>query len=77
MTRRKPLPKNDPVIPQEILEQAKRSVSADRLNTKKVEKCTVCGAETTPGSPEVLCWVCKRLKVSAWRDIEQQLPAQE
>jgi hypothetical protein len=73
--RRKAQLKPEPVVPPEILEQAKRSLSVDKI--KKVEKCSVCGAETTPGSVEPLCWVCRRLKVSAWRDIEQQMPAQE
>lgn len=73
--RRKAQTKGEPIVPPEILEQAKRSVSTDKVN--KAEKCIVCGAETTAGSPEPLCWVCRRLKVSAWRDIEQQMPAQE
>jgi hypothetical protein len=73
--RRKAQPKPETIIPPEILEQAKRSLSTDKL--KKPERCSVCGAETTPGSAEPLCWVCRRLKVSAWRDIEQQMPAQE
>ena len=73
--RRKAQPKSETIIPPEILEQAKRSLSADKL--KKPERCSVCGAETSPGAAEPLCWVCRRLKVSAWRDIEQQMPAQE
>jgi hypothetical protein len=73
--RRKIQPKPEPVIPPQILEQAKQSISTDRL--KKVVLCSVCGAETTIGSTEPLCWVCRRLKVSAWREIEQQMPAQE
>jgi hypothetical protein len=73
--RRKIQPKPEPVIPPQILEQAKQSISTDRL--KKVVLCSVCGAETTSGSTEPLCWVCRRLKVSAWREIEQQMPAQE
>ena len=73
--RRKLQPKPEPVVPAEMLEQAKRSLSTDKL--KKVEKCIVCGAETNANSAEPLCWVCRRLKVSAWRDIEQQMPAQE
>jgi hypothetical protein len=74
--RRKPQPnKPESVIPAEILEQAKRSVSADQL--KKGAKCMVCGADTTDLTAEPLCWVCRRLKISAWRDIEQQMPAQE
>jgi len=75
MRQRKAQSKQDPVVPPEILERAKRSISPDRL--KKVSKCTVCGTETQGGGEEILCWVCRRLKVSAWRDIEQQMPAQE
>lgn len=74
--RRKIQPKPEPIVPAEILEQAKRALSEDKL--KKVLKCTVCGADSTDlNVAEPLCWVCRRLKVSAWRDIEQQMPAQE
>ena len=73
--RRKAQIKHEPVVPAEILENAKRSISPDRI--KKVGKCTVCGTETPAVGDEILCWVCRRLKVSAWRDIEQQMPAQE
>jgi hypothetical protein len=75
MTRRKQQPKVDAVVPADVLEAAKRSVSTDRL--KKVVKCSVCGDETAVIGPEPLCWVCRRLKISAWREIEQQMPAQE
>jgi hypothetical protein len=67
--------KSQPVIPAGMLEEAKRSISADHL--KKVIKCGVCGTETSDPGSEPLCWVCRRLKISAWRDIEQQMPAQE
>ena len=74
--KRKIQPKPEPVVPAQLLEQAKQSISTDRL--KKVEKCSVCGAETTAAAAsEPLCWVCRRLKISAWREIEQQLPMQE
>ena len=67
--------KTQPVVPPEILEKAKEAISADRLT--KVRKCTVCGSDAQAGGAEGLCWVCRRLKISAWRDIEQQMPAQE
>ncbi len=74
--KRKVQNKPEPVVPAEILEQAKRSISPDRL--KQSVKCSVCGAETSGVSSEPLCWVCRRLKISAWREIEQQqMPAQE
>ncbi len=62
-------------VPAELLEHAKRSISADRL--KKPANCSVCNAETLSSGDETLCWVCRRLKISAWREIEQQIPAQE
>jgi hypothetical protein len=73
--RRKLQSKAEPVVPAELLEQARRAVSADLL--KKPVKCSVCGAETTHVTGEPLCWVCRRLKISAWKEIEQQAPAQE
>lgn len=73
--RRKAQAKADPVVPVELLEQAKASISPDRL--KKVSKCSVCGADCAVAGDEPLCWVCRRLKISAWREIEQQMPAQE
>jgi hypothetical protein len=73
--RRKLTIKPDPVVPAEVLEQAKMSISTDRL--KKPAKCQVCGDETSGVGAEPLCWVCRRLKISAWKEIEQQIPVQE
>jgi len=73
--RRKAQPKLEPVVPRELLEQAKRSISPDRLT--KAAKCSVCGAEASDAGSEPLCWVCRRLKISAWHESEQQMPAQE
>jgi hypothetical protein len=81
--RRKPQVKPEPVIAPEILETAKRSLSLDRTSDRTSDrakapvKCSVCGSETAAGAAEPLCWVCRRLKISAWRDVEQQMPAQE
>ncbi len=80
--RRKVMPKSEPeqIVPAEILEQAKQALTTDLLASDKLKtfvKCMVCGGETTTGLAEQLCWVCRRLKISAWRDIEQQIPAQE
>jgi hypothetical protein len=72
----KPLIKTEIVVPAEILEQAKQSISPDRL--RKAAKCSVCNADTTVlAASEPLCWVCRRLKISAWKEIEQQAPIQE
>jgi hypothetical protein len=63
------------VLAPEIRERARRILASEKPDP--VLKCTVCGAEATPNSSEQLCWVCRRLKISAWRDVEQQMPAQE
>jgi hypothetical protein len=39
--------------------------------------CHVCGEAVAPISTEDLCWVCRRLKISAWRDSDTQAAAQE
>ena len=73
--RRKPQPVTEPVVDPEIMEGARRYLDAE--SRKLTPKCTVCGAEATANAAEQLCWVCRRLKISAWRDIETQSPAQE
>jgi hypothetical protein len=40
-------------------------------------KCVICGGAVAPFSSEDLCWVCRRLKISAWRESENQPSAQE
>jgi hypothetical protein len=69
------IPSPSEVIAPEILEEAHRSLSSDRL--KPAVRCEVCGADAKPDATEQLCWVCRRLKISAWRDVEQQMPVQE
>ncbi|HEY7212200.1 MAG TPA: hypothetical protein VH477_18135 [Bryobacteraceae bacterium] len=78
--KKKPI--SEPVISPEILEMAKRSVESERPLPAK--PCAVCGAPCKPqntaahaAAEEDLCWVCRRLKISAWRENDQQLPAQE
>jgi len=56
----------------------KRPVRAKKAaQAKKVAHCVVCGGEVAPFSTEELCWVCRRLKISAWRDVESQSAMQE
>lgn len=54
---------------------------ADRMESgtreRKRKRCVVCGAEVAPFSDESLCWVCRRLKISAWRDMDSQAMMQE
>lgn len=63
------------VVPEDFLERARKAFEPDSLKT--ASKCIVCGSPCAPNSTEGLCWVCRRLKISAWHDGEQQMPAQE
>lgn len=43
----------------------------------KTVKCVVCGQVTSGQPGDELCWICRRLKISAWRDADHSMPAQE
>ena len=76
--RKKPNAKvtpQQPVVPPELLETAKSASIGTKL--KKIHRCRVCGAEGATEQSEMLCWVCRRLKISAWREIEPQVPMSE
>jgi hypothetical protein len=49
----------------------------ERTVPQRMISCVICGSDTQSSSPEEMCWVCRRLKISAWRDVEQQMPAPE
>jgi hypothetical protein len=72
--QRPPSPE-DEVVAREIIEEAKRSIMP--VKPARGGKCVVCGSDCAPNSSEGLCWVCRRLKISAWRDVDQQASAQE
>jgi rubrerythrin len=68
MRRKPPIP--EPVIDTKLLESARQTLQTDKATG--VSKCVVCGSSCAPNSTEGLCWVCRRLKISAWRDSDQQ-----
>lgn len=47
------------------------------VRPRRPGRCVVCGDEVAPFSTEELCWVCRRLKISAWREADTQAAAQE
>jgi hypothetical protein len=53
------------------------TVKNQAVLNQPMARCEVCGGDAHPNPTEQLCWVCRRLKISAWRDVEQQAPAQE
>ena len=73
--KRKPAVPEPVVVDSEILEKAKEALKLDQV--KPVARCVICNSESAPNSTERLCWVCRRLKISAWRESEQQISAQE
>jgi hypothetical protein len=77
--KKKPLPTEGPVVAPELREMAKLSIETDKARPNKV--CAVCHSAYLPSSgpapTENLCWVCRRLKISAWRDNDQQVAVQE
>ena len=79
MKRKRPIvPEADPatpIVPAAIIEEARKAIEADRI--KRPAACVVCGGECSGNVTEGLCWVCRRLKLSAWRDSDSQMSAQE
>jgi hypothetical protein len=69
------LPSSAPVVAPEILAQAKMATETDKLPPRA--KCVICDSDCSANSSEQLCWVCRRLKISAWRDSDLQMGAQE
>ena len=70
-----PSPEVESVVDESILLNARLSISEDR--PRNVARCVICGSEAAPTSTEELCWVCRRLKISAWRDTDSQSAVQE
>lgn len=64
-----------PVVDAQIVESAKRIVFEPKR--RKTFDCRVCGEAGASEESEGLCWVCRRLKISAWREVEMQLPINE
>jgi hypothetical protein len=67
-----PVPLNPP-----LPEAPPLTLRPERTAPQRMISCVICGSDTQSGSPAEMCWVCRRLKISAWRDVEQQMPAQE
>ena len=64
-----------PIVDPKIAEEAQRIVFEPKA--RKTYECRVCSDPTASDESEGLCWVCRRLKISAWREIESQMPMSE
>ncbi len=73
--RRKTSPKPEPVIDEEIRAKARLAMQPDSFH--RPARCVICDSPSAPNSLEGLCWVCRRLKISAWRDSDSQAASQE
>jgi hypothetical protein len=65
----------EPIVLEEILRKARLALESER--PRAASHCVICGGDAAPTSVEKLCWVCRRLKISAWRDVDPQIPVQE
>ncbi|HAX43714.1 MAG TPA: hypothetical protein PLF84_08125 [Bryobacteraceae bacterium] len=59
------------------LEQPLPVAAPKRGKSKSSARCVVCGSDVAQFSTEELCWVCRRLKISAWREADTQSAMQE
>ena len=76
--QRKSRPKNTDagrIIDPEVLKLAREGVF--RPIPAATFPCKICAEEGATEQSDGLCWVCRRLKISAWREIEQQIPLSE
>jgi hypothetical protein len=77
MPKKNNVPETDAIgVDRELLRTAKK-LAMQPEQPVTVTRCTICGSDAAPNSTESLCWVCRRLKISAWRDSDQQVSAQE
>lgn len=68
----KPGPLEEPIIDPRVLDAARKT--AFEPNPTRTFPCRICSEPGASEQSEGLCWVCRRLKISAWRDVEVQIP---
>lgn len=64
-----------PVVDVELITQPSKTIFAPKV--RKTFRCKVCDEPGASEESEGLCWVCRRLKISAWREVEVQMPMSE
>ena len=47
------------------------SASVEGFEASRSLRCRVCGNPGASKRYDVLCWVCRHLKISAWKDVEK------
>ncbi len=64
-----------PVVDPELINAARDYV----FNTKPLRQvpCRICGSPGATDRSDKLCWICRHLKISAWRESEAQDSASE
>ena len=66
---------DEPMVNPKVLGSAKKEVFEPR--PLKTFSCHICGSNGATEQSNGLCWVCHRLKISAWQDVELQTPLSE
>lgn len=71
----KPRDTNTPVVAPQVIDAARDYV----FEPKPVSQfpCKVCGTSGATERSDGLCWVCRRLKISAWRESDVQEASSE
>lgn len=60
------------IIDPRVLDSAR--AAAFEAKPVRTFPCRICSEPGASEQSEGLCWVCRRLKISAWRDVEIQAP---
>ena len=68
----KPGALEEPIIDPRVLDAARETVFEPK--PARTFPCRICSEPGASEQSEGLCWVCRRLKISAWRDVEVQIP---
>jgi ribosomal protein S14 len=44
-------------------------MAVEQFESGQALRCRVCGSPGASKRHDMLCWVCRRLKISAWKDV--------
>jgi hypothetical protein len=66
-----PMKKRETLRPDAVIMPPPDPAVADRIAFSGRQLCRICNSPGASTKNDGLCWVCRRLKISAWRDVEK------
>jgi hypothetical protein len=72
---RKRTVREQPIVDPKLMKKAKGEIFEPKA--RATFPCRICAEPGATEDSERLCWVCRRLKISAWREVEVQMPLNE